>query len=202
MAKLIVGLTGGIGSGKTTVGNEFARLGIPLVDADLIARDVVAIGSEGLKAVTKAFGDGILHSDGSLNRSALRTLIFKEASAKDTLNGILHPLIREGIHTQLENADGDYVILIAPLLFENGLDALCHTTLLVDVPEHTQISRTHKRDNVAQSQVEAIIAAQMSRQQKCQKAAHVLDNDRPFANVIEDINTLHQTFLKQANTLN
>ena len=134
MSNWILGLTGGIGAGKTLVSNHLAALGIEIVDADVIARDVVAIGSDGLNAIEQHFGKTILLDDGSLNRAKLREIIFADSEQKNWLNNLMHPLIRQNITAQLDAATSPYVVLSAPLLFENKLDALCDHTLLVDVP--------------------------------------------------------------------
>ncbi|WP_352296859.1 dephospho-CoA kinase [Pseudoalteromonas sp. 20-MNA-CIBAN-0454] len=194
----VLGLTGGIGCGKTAVSNMLEALGICVVDADIIARQVVEPGSEGLKAIVAHFGADILLADGNLNRSALRELVFSNTEYKNWLNALLHPLIRQQIITDLNNATSPYVILVAPLLFENGLDKYCNRTLLIDVPKNVQIERTVKRDNISLEQVNSIIAAQMSREQKQQQADDILDNDRSLALVKHDLIALHKGYLKLA----
>lgn len=200
MSNWILGLTGGIGAGKTLVSNHFASLGIEIVDADVIARDVVAIGSDGLNVIVKHFGNAILLDDGSLNRAKLRDIIFADPKQKNWLNNLLHPLIRQNITAQLNAATSPYVVLSAPLLFENKLDALCNHTLLVDVPVEVQLERTAARDSVSTEQVKSIIAAQMSRDDKLKKAASILDNHREINVVLADVEVLHQSFLQQAET--
>lgn len=200
MSNWILGLTGGIGAGKTLVSNHFASLGIEIVDADVIARDVVAIGSDGLNAIVKHFGNAILLDDGSLNRAKLRDIIFADPEQKNWLNNLLHPLIRQNITAQLNAATSPYVVLSAPLLFENKLDALCNHTLLVDVPVEVQLERTAARDSVSTEQVKSIIAAQMSRDDKLKKATSILDNHREINVVLADVEVLHQSFLQQAET--
>jgi dephospho-CoA kinase len=200
MSNWILGLTGGIGAGKTLVSNHFASLGIEIVDADVIARDVVAIGSDGLNAIVKHFGNAILLDDGSLNRAKLRDIIFADPEQKNWLNNLLHPLIRQNITAQLNAATSPYVVLSAPLLFENKLDALCNHTLLVDVPVEVQLERTAARDSVSTEQVKSIITAQMSRDDKLKKAASILDNHREINVVLADVEVLHQSFLQQAET--
>lgn len=194
----VLGLTGGIGCGKTAVSNMLETLDICVVDADIIARQVVEPGSEGLKAIIAHFGADILLADGNLNRSALRELVFSNTEHKNGLNTLLHPLIRQQIITDLNNATSPYVILVAPLLFENGLDKYCNRTLLIDVPKNVQIKRTVKRDNISLEQVNSIIAAQMSREQKQQQADDILDNDRSLALVKHDLIALHKGYLKLA----
>ncbi|MEQ3511778.1 dephospho-CoA kinase [Pseudoalteromonas sp. BZB3] len=198
MSNWILGLTGGIGAGKTLVSNHLASLDIEIVDADVIARDVVAIGSDGLSAIEQHFGHAILLDDGSLNRAKLREIIFADSEHKSWLNSLLHPLIRQNITEQLTNAKSPYVVLSAPLLFENKLDALCDHTLLVDVPVEVQLARTANRDSVSTEQVKNIIAAQMSREDKLQKADSILDNHREISSVLLDVEELHHAFLQQA----
>lgn len=194
----VLGLTGGIGCGKTAVSNMLEALDICVVDADIIARQVVEPGSAGLKAIVAHFGADILLADGNLNRSALRELVFSNNEHKNWLNTLLHPLIRQQIITDLNNATSPYVVLVAPLLFENGLDKYCNRTLLIDVPKNVQIERTVKRDNISLEQVNSIIAAQMSREQKQQQADDILNNDRSLTLVKHDLIALHKGYLKLA----
>lgn len=198
MSNWILGLTGGIGAGKTLVSNHLSSLGIEIVDADVIAREVVAVDSDGLNAIVKHFGNAILLDDGSLNRAKLREIIFADLEQKNWLNNLLHPMIRQNITEKLDNAKSPYVVLSAPLLFENKLDALCDHSLLVDVPVEVQLARTTNRDSVSTEQVKHIIAAQMSRDDKLQKAGSILDNHREIDLVLADVERLHRAFLKQA----
>ncbi|TMP31430.1 dephospho-CoA kinase [Pseudoalteromonas rubra] len=198
MAKWILGLTGGIGAGKTTVSDFLNRLGIVVVDADIVAREVVEPGSDGLTAIVEHFGEQILTAEGTLDRQALRKTIFSDEKEKLWLNSLLHPMIRTQLLAQLTRAQSDYVILSAPLLFENGLEQYCDKTLLVDVPVEVQIARTCKRDNSPQQLVERIIEAQMSRADKRDKADFILDNHQPIEAMHKQLSTLHQTFLQQA----
>lgn len=157
MANWILGLTGGIGSGKSAVSAMFEKLGITVVDADIVAREVVEPGSVGLKKIVEHFGKTILTSEGVLDRAKLRGIIFDNETEKAWLNALLHPLIRESMLKQLQQATSDYVILVAPLLFENGLEKLCNHTLLIDVPVTTQITRTSARDNVSEAQAKKLL---------------------------------------------
>ncbi|GAA71889.1 dephospho-CoA kinase [Pseudoalteromonas sp. BSi20439] len=196
----VLGLTGGIGCGKTAVSNMLAELGITIVDADIIARQVVEPGTEGLNAIVKHFGTDILNEHGALNRSELRARIFSNAEQKAWLNALLHPLIRTKLITDLTNAQSDYVVLVAPLLFENELDGYCHRTLLIDVPKEVQIARTTQRDNISIEQAEQIIDAQMSREQKQHKADDILNNNRNLNDVKQDLLELHKYYLQQAKS--
>lgn len=194
----VLGLTGGIGCGKTAVSNMLEQLGITIVDADIIARQVVKPKSNGLNAIVSKFGQSILLRDGTLNRSALRERIFTNSADKEWLNNLLHPLIRNKIYNDLTAAKSPYVVLVAPLLFENALDKLCNRTLLIDIPQNVQIERTASRDNVSVEQVKAIIAAQMSREDKQKKADDILNNDRALNDVNHDLLTLHKRYLHMA----
>lgn len=195
MANWVLGLTGGIGSGKSAVSAMFEELGIQVVDADIVAREVVEPGSTGLEKITEHFGDEILSTDGSLDRAKLRAIIFADESQKQWLNNLLHPLIRESMLSQLKQTTSEYVILVAPLLFENGLEKYCNHTLLIDVPVDVQITRTTARDNVSVELARQIIASQMSRADKQQKAADILDNNRTLEEVKTDVQKLHEKYL-------
>ena len=195
MASWILRLTGGIGSGKSAISAMFEELGIQVVDADIVAREVVEPGSTGLEKITEHFGDEILTTDGSLDRAKLRAIIFADESQKQWLNNLLHPLIRESMLAQLQQATSQYVILVAPLLFENGLDQFCDHTLLIDVPVEVQITRTTARDNISVELAKQIIASQMPRADKQQKATDTLDNNRLLSEVKIDVQKLHEKYL-------
>lgn len=195
MANWVLGLTGGIGSGKSAVSAIFEELGIQVVDADIVAREVVEPGSVGLTKITAHFGDEILTNNGTLDRAKLRAIIFADESQKQWLNNLLHPLIRGSMLSQLKQATSNYVILVAPLLFENGLEKYCNHTLLIDVPVDVQITRTTARDNVSVELAKQIIASQMSRADKQQKAGDILDNNRPLEEVKTDVQKLHEKYL-------
>ncbi|MBE0369377.1 dephospho-CoA kinase [Pseudoalteromonas aurantia] len=198
MANWVLGLTGGIGAGKTAVSDALAEKGICIVDADIIAREVVAPSTFGLNTIVDKFGKDILQDDGSLNRAKLRHIIFTNDDHKSWLNDLLHPIIRQATLTQLAQAKSTYVVLAAPLLFENKLEQLCNHTLLVDVSEETQITRTSQRDNVENEHVKRIIASQMSRHEKRQKADTILDNNGSLEKMYDNLNTLHQELIIKA----
>lgn len=179
--KFVVGLTGGIGAGKTSIAREFIALGITEVDADQIARAVVAPGQPLLASIVDTFGDDMLLADGSLHRQRLRQLIFSDTSAKAKLNALMHPAIRHALLQALAQSQGDYVLLTAPLLLENGLQAYVDTLLVIDVLPEVQIARTIARDKVDRSQVDAILAAQYQRDERCRWADHVIDNNTPLS---------------------
>ncbi len=178
MSKLIIGLTGGIGCGKTTISNHFQSLGVKVVDADIIARQVVAIGSSALGAIAQYFGEDYLLEDGQLNRSLLRNRIFSNEADKKWLNDLLHPLIRAEITNQTKSADSPYCILVAPLLIENNLLSLVNRVLVVDVSEDTQLARTMQRDSSSAEEIKAIIASQTTREVRLNVADDVISNDK------------------------
>ena len=199
MSDFIVGLTGGIGSGKTTVTNIFASLGIDIIDADIIAREVVAKGSPALTAIKEHFGSDIIQTDGQLNRAMLRQKIFANEADKHWLNGLLHPLIRKQIVTQARVSSSPYCIIVAPLLIENNLTTLVNRVLVVDVKETTQVSRTIARDNNSEKQVEAIINSQVSRKIRQEHADDLLNNDDCLMEDLESaVTKLHHTYLAYA----
>ncbi|PKH57168.1 dephospho-CoA kinase [Shewanella sp. Choline-02u-19] len=200
MADYIVGLTGGIGSGKTTVANLFADLGVTLVDADIVAREVVSIGSEGLNAIVSHFGDSILLSDGNLDRSKLRERIFNHDDERLWLNGLLHPLIRKTMLEKCKEAQSNYVIMVVPLLFENGLDRLVHRTLLVDISPELQQQRTIARDAVSAKQVKNIIGSQATRAEKLSQADDVIDNHGEVSALKCKVNALNTLYLKLSSS--
>lgn len=200
-----LGLTGGIGSGKTMIADAFAAKGVELVDADLIARQVVEPGSSGLKAIVEHFGAGVL-SQGQLDRKALRQIIFSEPEQKAWLEALLHPLIRSRIESDLnrpttQNSEQSnsnsppYRILVSPLLFETQQDRLVDRCLLVDCSEEQQLQRTMARDGSDQALVEKIMASQMARQEKIARADDILDNSRDKAMSLQQLDALHQYYL-------
>jgi dephospho-CoA kinase len=201
LKKFVVGLTGGIASGKTTVANLFAEYGIDLVDADVIAREVVSIGFDGLKAITEHFGQAILLTDGSLDRAALRAQVFDNPEQRLWLNNLLHPMIRQKMLDQVQVSASAYVIMIVPLLFENHLDSLVDTTLVVDIAPELQISRTMQRDGVSKQQVELILASQMTREQRLAQADNIIDNQGEYQMLRSQVSHLHQQYLQQAADL-
>ncbi len=199
MSGFIVGLTGGIGSGKTTVANIFADHGVTIVDADIIARNVIAIGSPALTSIGEYFGANFIQADGQLKRALLRKRIFSNDVDKTWLNNLLHPLIRKQLICQLKTAQSSYCLLVAPLLIENNLIALVDRVLVVDVSETTQISRTTKRDNNNKMQVQAIIASQVSRKIRQTHADDLLSNDNhSLAELKQAVVKLHQNYLTMA----
>ncbi|WP_258239873.1 dephospho-CoA kinase [Pseudidiomarina homiensis] len=195
----VLGVTGGIGSGKTTVTNLFAAHGIDVVDADVIARHILDQGTPALAAVTERYGTEALQADGSLNRAWLREKIFQQPGEKDWLNALTHPLIREQLLAALQNASSPYVILSAPLLVENNLTRYCDRVLVVDVTEATQRQRTAQRDNVSASQVDQIMQAQATREQRLAAADDIINNDGDKILLAPQVAKLHAQYLRLAH---
>ncbi|HDI1214237.1 TPA: dephospho-CoA kinase [Aeromonas hydrophila] len=196
----VVAITGGIGSGKTTVANQFAELGIEVVDADVIAREVVEPGTPALAAIAAHFGSEVIAPDGQLDRRRLRERVFTDPQAKDWLNALLHPLIRTEMQRQCAAARSPYCLLVVPLLVENRLTALANRVLVIDVDEATQIERTCRRDGVSREQAQAILAAQASRAERLAAADDVLDNQNGTPEAIKSrILALHETYLAFAS---
>lgn len=197
----IVGLTGGIGSGKSTVANLFAELGVPLVDADVVARDVVAKGSPLLEKIAQHFGDQILTPQGDLNRAALRERVFHDEDEKLWLNNLLHPAIREQMLTQLAAQTAPYTLFVVPLLIENKLTALCQRILVVDVTPKTQLARAAARDHNRLEQIQRIMNAQVSRDERLKWADDVINNDAELTQNLPHLRKkvleLHQFYLQQ-----
>lgn len=202
----IVGLTGGIGSGKTTIANLFADLGVPLVDADVVAREVVAKGSPLLSKIVEHFGAQILTKQGELNRAALREIVFHHDEEKQWLNNLLHPAIRERMKQQLSEQTAPYTLFVVPLLIENKLTALCDRILVVDVSPQTQLARSAQRDNNNFEQIQRIMNSQVSLQARLKWADDVINNDTDLAQNLPHLQKkvleLHQFYLQQAENKN
>lgn len=194
----IVGLTGGIASGKTTVATLFEQEhGINIVDADVIAREVVALGTPALEAIKARYGEGICHENGDLNRRALREKIFAQTSEKNWLNQLLHPLIREEIHHQLTEANSPYVLLVVPLLIENNMQSMVNRILVVDAQTNTQSARAAARDKVSKAQIAQIIAAQISRDERLKHADDVIINESDLQSLKQQVKQLHESYMQQ-----
>lgn len=191
---LVIGLTGGIGSGKTAASDYFESLGIIVVDADLASRVVVEKGRPALQQIAKHFGSDFITDSGELNRARLREEIFASPSSKQWLEALLHPLIRDEIQTQLQAAASDYVILVSPLLIETDQYLLTDRVLLIDVPEELQLQRTMDRDSNSADQVKAIMASQASRETRRSKADDIVVNDGSLAQLQDQLEVLHQKY--------
>ena len=184
----ILGLTGGIGSGKSAAAQHFSDLGVDLVDADHAARWVVEPGRP-------ALGAGVLQPDGQLDRAALRKLIFEVPQERRWLEALLHPLIGEEIRNHLARARSPYAILVSPLLIESGQHSMTQRILVIDVPQSLQIQRTLQRDGISEQQVQAILKAQSSREERLSHADDVLVNDRDLAWLHSEVERLHHFYL-------
>lgn len=198
----IVALTGGIGSGKTTVANEFAKLGVPLVDADIIARTVVEPNTPALTAIKARYGADIIKSDGSLNRQHLREIIFSDTAEKQWLNSLLHPLIHQETQKQLQQINSSYALWVVPLLIENKLSHLADRTLVIDVTPEEQISRTIQRDNVSEEHVANILKSQVSRENRLLHADDIITNHNGESNLADKVAVLHQQYMTLAQQKN
>ncbi len=192
----IVGLTGGIGSGKTAVSDHFKTLGITVVDADVVSRTVVEPGRPALAAIAEHFGPSILQPSGELDRAQLRTQIFQEDGERIWLENLLHPLIRQEIKDQLTAATSPYVVLVSPLLIESGQNQFTQRVLVVDAPETLQLQRTVSRDNNNEAQVQAIMAAQASRAERLTHADDVIVNDTSLEVLQRQVESLHNKYLE------
>ena len=193
----VVGLTGGIGSGKSAATAIFEDLGIDVVDADLASREAVLPGSKVLDQIQKKFGNEILLEDQSLNRARLREIIFDNSEDKTWLEQLLHPEIRHIIQSKLENSSSEYVILVSPLLFETDQHEFCNTTILIDSSLNSQVSRTSKRDSVSEDSVKKIISAQMSRDDKLKIAKIVINNDDSLEQLESNVKKVHENLIKE-----
>lgn len=191
----IVGITGGIGSGKSAVTTLLEKQGITVVDADVAARIIVEKGKPALGAITQHFGEEILLADGTLDRAALRKRVFSDDSTRLWLEQLTHPLIGEEILAQLQSSVSPYTVLSSPLLLETQQKKLTDYIVVVDVPEETQLARTIARDNNDEAQVERIIATQMNRSDRLALADFVIDNSKGLADLEQEVGQLHKKLL-------
>jgi len=202
MSRYIVGLTGGIGSGKSTVARLFAERGIVIVDTDAIAHRLTAIGGAGLPAIAAAFGAEVLAADGSLDRAQLRRLVFAEPARRKVLEGILHPLIRSEADRECAAASSPYVIIDVPLLVESGAyRERVQRVLVVDCSEGTQIARVQQRNGLPEAEVRAILAAQATRAARQAAADDLVDNDGDLPSLVAQVERLHADYLRRAGEL-
>jgi dephospho-CoA kinase len=193
----VVAVTGGIASGKTTVSDRFQALGVPVVDTDLIAREVVAPGQPLLADIAERFGQTVIQADGSLDRRALRERIFADAAARKTLEALLHPAILAEARRRIAEQVSDYVIVVIPLLAEGGGHNWVDRVLVVDVPETVQLERLQQRDGVTRSDAEAALAAQASRQERLAIADDVIENCADLATLHRRVDRQHQRYLER-----
>jgi len=196
--KLIIGLTGGIGSGKTAVSDRFKAFGIHIVDADIAARTVVEPNKAAWHDIKDFFGPEVLLADQTLNRAWLRQQVFADSEKRKTLETFTHPRIRDEIIRDLASSTSAYTILVSPLLIESGQFKLVEKVIIIDVPEAVQIERTCSRDNNDIEQVKRIIAAQLPREQRLTHGDWIIDNNEPLETLTSRIESLHQELLKLA----
>lgn len=201
--KLIIGLSGGIGSGKSEVCRRFIARGITVVDADIVAREVVEPGMPALEKIREHFGDNILlpateNQQPALNRAKLREIIFSNLEEKDWLEKFLHPLINQRIREQLGNALGPYTILASPLLLETQQHLSVDRILVIDASEQLQIERASQRDFNNEAQIRAIMQTQLSRQERCSRANDIIQNHGSLIELDEQVEKLHQLYLELA----
>jgi dephospho-CoA kinase len=197
--KLQVALTGGVASGKTTVSNLFAALGVPIIDSDVIAREVVAPGTALLLEIFERFGPGLQQADGSLDRTALRARIFANDADRRQLEALMHPAIRARSDELAARAVGSYLMFVIPLLVETGGAAYFGRVLVVDCPEALQLERLQLRDHCDLRQAQAILATQASRAARLAVADDVISNDGTTLSLKEQVRALHDTYLKLAH---
>jgi dephospho-CoA kinase len=185
--KIVIGLTGGIGSGKTTIANIFADLDIDIIDADIAARKVVEPQSKALEQISLHFGLQFIQADGSLNRPLLRTQIFSNEKDKLWLNNLLHPLIRQTMLDEIQQSQSPYCLLVAPLLIENNLQSLVDRILVIDINQEEQIRRAVLRDPSSQEEIIKIIASQIPRKERLKFADDIIDNSKSDLTIIKNI---------------
>jgi dephospho-CoA kinase len=195
---LVVGLTGGIASGKSLVGAMFAKLGAPLIDTDQVARDVVAAGEPGLAAVAAEFGSAVLLASGELNRRALRSVVFADDDKRRRLEAILHPLIRARTRAKLAELESAYALVAVPLLVETSFDELVDRILVVDCPESLQLERLMRRDAIPKAEALAMVKAQVDRATRLKAAHDVVDNSGSADATRRQVEILHRRYLDLA----
>jgi len=196
---LKIGLTGGISSGKSAVASHFEALGVPVIDTDILAREVVEPGEPGLAAVRREFGDDVLGADGRLDRRKLRSIVFADAAMRRRLESILHPMIKALMLARLEALRGEpYAIVVVPLLVETEFEELVDRVLVVDVPVETQVERLMARDGITRAEAEAMIAAQTTRETRVAHADDVIDNSGSLDSTRAQVEALHRRYLQLA----
>ncbi|MBI0028318.1 dephospho-CoA kinase [Gilliamella sp. B14448G7] len=198
----IVALSGGIASGKSTIANLFAQLGVPIIDADVIARQVVEIGTDAYKVIVKHFSQEILLPNNEIDRSQLRDIIFNNDHERLWLNNLLHPIIQEQTQIQIARQTAAYVIWVVPLLVENNLHNLADRVLMVDTPEQLQLERLIQRDNIDESLAKKMISSQISSQKRLMYADDIIVNNGDLTSLTAQVNKLHQQYLNNFNIKN
>ncbi len=195
---LVIGITGGIGSGKTTATNRFKELGVPVIDADIVARQVVEPCKPALQQIIETFGDKVIDVEGHLDRSALRQIVFSDSELKRKLENIVHPRIHEEIHSQLDQISAAYAIVVIPLLVEGKRNYKLDQVLVIDVPPELQQNRVTVRDRQSGSQVKRILKAQATREERIAIADDIIDNSGSLDNLYEQVDALHLRYLELA----
>ncbi len=192
--RFVVGLTGGIGSGKSTAAKYFEKLGAKVINADVVARDSVSSGSQALLKIRQHFGEKIVDKKGKLDRSKLREIIFDNTSEKLWLENLLHPIIREKIILDINNTSESYVLLESPLLFETNQYKLVNVVLLIDVPEELQVIRASQRDKSTSNEIKKIIKTQMPRSEKIKLSTYIADNTKSEDDLRNQVEYYHKKF--------
>lgn len=196
-----VGLTGGIGSGKSTVADCFAALGVPVIDTDVIARDLTAPNGAALQEIRAVFGEAVMQADGTLDRAALRRRVFADSAARRQLEAILHPRIRQGVGDMLATLTPPYALIVIPLLVETGgYREMLNRVLVVDCPEDVQIARVKARNGLADDEIKAILAAQAGRAERLAVADDIIVNSATAEALRAEVAALHQRYLALAST--
>ncbi len=196
---LRIGLTGGIGSGKSEASRQFSRLGVMVIDTDLIARELVEPGQPALAEIVAAFGNGILDAGGNLDRTQLRRKVFSEPGQRKKLEEILHPRILERAVEMADRAETSYCVLVIPLLAEAGRDYPLDRILVIDTPLEQQLARVTARDNISRAELDAILATQASRGERLEIADDVLINDGTLEQLRSEVERLHHSYLHLAS---
>ncbi|PVV06911.1 MAG: dephospho-CoA kinase [gamma proteobacterium symbiont of Ctena orbiculata] len=193
---LVVALTGGIGSGKSAVSSHLESLGVPVIDADLLAHKLVKPGSPALLEIQATFGDELVDANGALDRSALRKIVFDDPQQRRRLEEILHPRIRKAMEDWIANQTAPYAVLVIPLLFEAGQTSLADRVLVVDCEESRQIERVLNRDQLSRNQVEQIMTSQVDRQTRLQGADDIIENNGSLDALMDATERLHNSYLE------
>ena len=197
--RFVVGLTGGIGSGKSAAADEFARLGASVVDTDVIARELTAVGGAALPHIKALFGDAVLAASGAMDRDAMRRRVFSDPAAKRALEALLHPMIRAEGERRIALADGPYVVYVVPLLIEAGdYRERVERVLVIDAPESAQLARVAARSALPEAEVRAIVTQQASRAARRAAADDVIDNSGTLESLFAQVRALHARYLKMA----
>ena len=193
---MIIGLTGGIGSGKSVAAALFNNIGVDLIDADDLARDSLNINSEGYRLFIEEFGDEYLDENNNINRELIRKLIFNDSDAKSKLENIIHPIVRSGIQAFINDTKSDYCIIVVPLIFETNSSTLYDRILVIDCDVEIQILRTSKRDSQAKSDIENIVNKQATREQRLSIADEVIINNGSLASLKRDVLKMHNKYME------